>query len=56
MEKPVDQMNVGRSYPIWDSFLDEKLKKLQISTDVKQEVNINCFVISLAKMRLNLIG
>lgn len=38
MEKSVDQMNVGRSYPIWDSFLDEKLKKLQISTDVKQEV------------------
>merc|ERR1711990_1103365 len=34
----VDQMNVGRSYPLWDSFLDEKLKKLQISTDVKQEV------------------
>ena len=40
MEKSVDQMNVGRSYPLWDSFLDEKLKKLQISTDVKQEVNI----------------
>ena len=39
MEKSVDQMNVGRSYPIWDSFLNEKLKKLQISTDVKQEVN-----------------
>ena len=40
MEKSVDQMNVGRSYPLWDSFLNEKLKKLQISTDVKQEVNI----------------
>lgn len=38
MERSVDQMNVGRSYPIWDSFLDEKLKKLQIRTDVKQEV------------------
>ena len=43
MEKSVDQMNVGRSYPLWDSFLDEKLKKLQISTDVKQEVNIPKF-------------
>lgn len=43
MEKSVDQMNVGRSYPLWDSFLDEKLKKLQISTDVKQEVNIPGF-------------
>ena len=43
MEKLVDQMNVGRSYPLWDSFLDEKLKKLQISTDVKQEVNITEF-------------
>jgi len=40
MEKSVDQMNVGRSYPLWDSFLNEKLKKLQISTDVKQEVII----------------
>lgn len=38
IEKTVDQMNVGRSYPIWDSFLDEKLNRLQISTDVKQEV------------------
>ena len=46
MEKSVDQMNVGRSYPLWDSFLDEKLKKLQISTDVKQEVNNHKFHIS----------
>ena len=47
MEKiSVDQMNVGRSYPIWDSFLNEKLNKLQISTDVKQEVCVRLLDIS----------
>ena len=41
MEKSVDQMNVGRSYPLWDSFLDEKLKKLQISQSFFKSLDSN---------------